>query len=219
MRIQEEVAQEEAKSDLLCKTSESLQQQVEDHGYSDHEAEAIAKLRTIAYLLGYTQFQADDLRREIDFIKEINTSRKNEFANELRMRALLFGDKVQALQDAVAKALAMNLKGKATAKVAKVSKCARPMSLPEEQRDWVVLQMGLCEVQKQVTLAEFENLSLEIKFSNSRLVTKLLKLKRRSHFTVERQTEFLNQSSCDAKNLDNDTIFHGGKICAPKVMI
>ncbi|XP_055336298.1 uncharacterized protein LOC129586858 [Paramacrobiotus metropolitanus] len=206
MRVQDSVAEEEGRSDNICKKSEDVQRKIEDMGYSDHEAETISKLRSVAYCLGYVQYQMDILTKEAAYTKELITSKRNEFANQLRFRAMVLGDKVQALQDAVATAL-HSVFPRGAEKAAKVSKCVRPRALPDERKDWILNQVALCQTQKQITKVEYENVSLDAKLLNARMHGKLSRLKTRLLFTLEKQRQVLSATRCDAAKQTEDVLF------------
>ncbi|OQV24670.1 hypothetical protein BV898_01729 [Hypsibius exemplaris] len=161
-QVKDLVMTEEMNSDSVCRLSERLQHQLDDQGYVEHETYNVAQLRSVAYCLGYVQYQVEDLTRETEFTREMNASRMNEFNNELNWRVLSYRERMQALQASVAKALHPTVGvGRATEKVTTVSSCVKRV-IPEAQKEWMASQIELSEVQKEHIEAEFALLSVEV---------------------------------------------------------
>lgn len=176
---------------------------MENHGYSEYETQLIGKLRSVAYCMGYVQFQMDDIKKEIDFTKEFNTSRKNAFSHELRLRVILFGDNVRSLQNAVSNALTP-CRLKRTKRL--TAPCVMQNVLSSEKKEWIHSQLTLSEMEKRVTSLEFDNLALALRFSNVHQSNKLLRLKRLLHFTMEKQHQILHATSCSMSKKTSDEL-------------
>ena len=95
--LQKEIAEQEACSNQVCVMSERLQHEVEDKRLSQSQSVGVTHLRSVAYGLSRAQYQSDDVTREVEFCKEMNTSQYNAFNNELHWKVFLYREKTQVI--------------------------------------------------------------------------------------------------------------------------
>lgn len=68
---------------------------MEDKRLSQSQSVGVTHLRSVAYGLSRAQYQSDDVTREVEFSREMNSSQYNAFNNELHWKVFLYREKTQ----------------------------------------------------------------------------------------------------------------------------
>ena len=103
---------------------------------------------------------------------------------------------LQVMQNLVARAFQPKtyLRGKPRAAMAHMANVARK-EIPQQQKDWMKNQLQLSFTHKKLVALEYRNVMLEIEHRNARMYNKLVKLRRRVHFALEKRRQFLQDTT------------------------